>query len=160
MERKFRIEVDRRTCVVTLIEVALVVLWLFLRFKLNSIASGGVLVILGIGIYHTFMRYFKSGYMVSDEEIIVDIFSDEKRTYPIDMITMIVYIDTVSKWHPFSRQPRHQLAIFFKRSFIKSIEPVCFAPQNRDAFVDAILTSNPDITVEIAEIKYRPFIFA
>lgn len=160
MERKFKVALDNRNIIIIAIEVALILLYCYFAFTLNNHFRAGVLVFLSISSFYSFMSYFKSKYVIRGNELIVDFFSDEKRIYPIDKITKITYIDTSSEWRPLSREPRHQLAIYFERSFIKSIEPLSFKPLDRDSFVEAILKVNPGIEVESNEIKYKPFIMA
>ncbi|MDO4335598.1 MAG: hypothetical protein Q4C37_07215 [Bacteroidales bacterium] len=158
MTQKFRIAHSNRQTMILTAEFALLALYGFAVFSLNSMLRTGIFAILLIGIMISFISFLKNRYEINDSDIIVDFYGQEKNRYQIDKITKIVYIDTASKWRPFSRQARYQLAIYFERSYLKSIEPRCFFPADRDRFAEAILKINPRVCVEKTDVRYYPFL--
>lgn len=158
MERNFRIAISNNGIFILFLEFALICLYGYAAFRMESAFRIAIFAVLVIIILISFMSFFKSKYVIKNGEILVDFYSDEKRSYSIDKITKIAYIDTSSKWRPFSREPRHQLAIYFERPYLKSIEPRNFFPADRDAFVEAIQEIRPDLIVERNEIKFKTFL--
>ncbi len=105
------------------------------------------------------MQWFalhKNRYIITDSDIIVKNFGEKARTYPIDKITRIEYVDLGTDWMKTPPNSRYQLAIWFDRKYIKSVEPRRFGPVDREGFVEAILKINPSITVEGQETATRP----
>lgn len=158
MERNFRIAVSNKGICILLVQIIFVCLYCVAVFRMTDFFRIATLAVIAILIYISFMSFLKSRYEIKDNEIIVNFYSEDKRNYRIDKITKIAYIDTSSKWRPFSKVPCHQLAIYFDRAYLKSIEPRTFYPADRDAFVETILRVNPNIPVEREEIKYKPFL--
>lgn len=158
MERDFRISISNKRICILILQILCICLYGYAAFRIDNTFRIAILTVFVIIIMISFMSFFKSKYVIADGEILVDFYSDEKRNYSIDKITKIAYIDISSKWRPFSAEPRHQLAIYFERSYLKSIEPRNFFPADRDAFVDALLEVKPNIDVEKIEIKYNPFL--
>lgn len=158
MNRDFRIAISNKRICILILQILCLCLYGCAAFRMDNTFRIAILVVFVIIIMISFMSFFKSKYVITDGEILVDFYSDEKRNYFIEKITKIAYIDTSSKWRPFSAEPRHQLAIYFERSYLKSVEPRNFFPADRDAFVDAILKVKPDICVQRTEMKFKTFL--
>lgn len=94
----------------------------------------------------------RTRYEISDSEILVRCLGESNKRYLIDKIQKIQYIDINTEWARYAPNCRFQLAVYFERSYFKSVEPRYFGPSDRDAFVDAILKVNPDIQVNRDDI--------
>ncbi len=115
-----------------------------------GITSLGIIIVLGIlimaGLAYT--SFYRDRYEVTDSEIITHVFGSKKRAYAIDKITLIRYIDLGTEWGRNPPNARYQLEIHFDRAYLKSVMPIRFAPDDRDAFVAALLPINPTISIE------------
>jgi len=108
----------------------------------------GILVLTAMMIWFQRLIIKRSRYEICNNELIVKAFANKKITYPINLIQKIEYVDLGTEWGRNTPNSRHQLAIYFDRKYIKSVEPRHFGPEDRHAFVKAILDINPDIIVD------------
>lgn len=108
----------------------------------------GMLAIMAFVFWHQYMVIHNSKYLVANNEIIVKFFWTKPKKYLIDKIQRIEYIDIGTDWGRNSPSARFQLAIYFERKYLKSVEPRLFGPDNRDEFVEVLMQSNPNIIVD------------
>lgn len=99
------------------------------------------------GVWFNCAAFKKNHYEIVDGEIIIKYFAGKSKRHPIDKIFKIEYIDVGTEWMRFSPSGRYQLAAYFDRQYFKSVEPRRFGPEDRDAFVAALLEIKPDIEV-------------
>lgn len=90
----------------------------------------------------------KSRYELNGDEIIIKVFWCKQRVFLINKIKKIEYVDLGTDFVRNTPNSRHQLAIYFERKYLKSVEPRLFGPEERDAFVKAILEVNPEVVVD------------
>ena len=110
------------------------------------------LALLGLIGWLQYRVMHENRYIVFQDEVAVRMVVYKTRCYRIDMIKSINYVDIGTDW--FGRTPpngRYQLAVYFERSYLKSVEPLWFGPVDRDGFVAALLEVNPDIVVDRSE---------
>lgn len=74
-------------------------------------------------------------------------------TYPIDRIIRIQYFDLGVEYSRGPANARRQLGLYFDRKLFKSSEPIAFCPDDRDGFVETLLSRNPAIEVNRNDIR-------
>ncbi|MCI9042587.1 MAG: hypothetical protein HFJ93_01540 [Muribaculaceae bacterium] len=99
-------------------------------------------------IWLQYMTIRGGKYIVTGNEIIVKMFWTKTRRFSIDKIQKIDYIDLGTDWGRCPPNTRLQLAVYFERKYVKSVEPFRFGPSDRDGFVEALLEHNPGIIVD------------
>lgn len=153
MEHKYKIAYGRGAyyslTIGALLEVVLAIPALIYYFYLGV----GIVVFTIIMIWYCCKIYNSSYYEITDSEIVTCGFSCKKQTYPIDKISKICYVDTGTEWARNVPNARYQLEIYFDRKYLKSVMPLYFAPEDRDAFVKTLLHVNPDIIVNPEETR-------
>lgn len=87
-------------------------------------------------------------YELNGDEIVIRGFGCRQRVYLINKIKKIEYVDLGTDLGRNPPNSRYQLAIYFERKYIKSVEPIRFGPEERDAFVKSILEVNPNVVVD------------
>lgn len=130
--------------------VELVMIFTFIKFGLLYLGIG-LLIFCMLLIWLQYSAIRNNRYEITESDLIARCFGDKKRIYPIDKIHKIVFVDCGTDWQKTPPNCRYQLAIFFDRKYIKSVEPRRFGPEDRNAFVDALLEINPQIIVDKEE---------
>lgn len=134
--------------------VELVLICIF--FMVGAFYLGIILVALCVlMVWFQYATIKNNRYEVSGNDLIVKCFGDKKRVYPIDKIQKIVYVDCGTDWQKTPPNSRYQLAVYFDRKYIKSVEPRRFGPEDRDAFVEILFKINPNIVIEQEEINIK-----
>lgn len=133
----------------TMMELVLVIVMSLVKLYIGLL----FLLMVILTLWFCSMSVRRSRYIVTEDEIIVALYADRKRKFCIDRISKINYVDTGTEWARNAPNARHQLAIYFDRKYLKSVEPRYFAPEDRNAFVEELLRHKPDITVNTEEEK-------
>lgn len=133
----------------SIIELVMVVV--FLRI---SLWLGIVFLLLMVGaMWLSCMSISKSHYEITSQELILHMFGSGKKKYLIDRIRKIIFVDMGTEWIHYPPNARYQLEIYFDRKYLKSVEPVRLAPEDRVGFVDCLLERNPEIIIEKDEVR-------
>lgn len=123
-------------------------------FKVGLLYLGsGFLALCGLQVWFVCVSIRNNHYEISGDDLIVKCFGDKKRIYPIDKIQKIEFVDYGTEWVRPAPNSRHQLLLYFDRKYFKSVEPRRFGPEDREAFVNTLLETNPNIEVVKEEIK-------
>lgn len=128
------------------IVMVLPIIWIFL-IHIPVLGIGFLALFAFLG-WLQYMIIHNNKYIVTDKEIIVEMFWTKTKKYFIDKIQRIEYVDLGTDWGRNPPNARYQLAIYFDRKYVKSVEPIRFGPDNRDEFVEALLQSNPNIEIK------------
>ena len=128
------------TAVLLLLSVILLVegVWL--------VGIGNLLIAVGVGMFG-YGRLLNPPVYIIDDNTITLKNAVGRTEYPIDRIVRIQYFDLETEYSRGFNNSRLQLGIYFDRSLFKSVEPIAFCPDNRDGFVEALLSRNPSIQV-------------
>ena len=153
MERTFIWGWSKGTYYMPIIAIVMVlpIIWIFLiHIPVLGIGFLSLFAFLG---WLQYMVIHNSKYIVTDKEIVVEMFWTKPKKYLIDKIQRIEYVDLGTDWGRNSPSARFQFAIYFERRYLKSVEPRLFGPADRNSFVATLLEINPNITVVEEEIK-------
>lgn len=155
MEKTFKMAWGKGANYILAIGIATEILFAIVAFRAGILYLGlGILALTAMTLWFQRMTVKKSRYEICNNELIVRAFADKKRIYPINKIQRIKYIDLGTDWARTPPNSRHQLAIYFDKKYIKSVESRRFGPEDRDEFVDAILLVNPDVVVDRNESAF------
>lgn len=158
MEKKFKsFEANRSGIALRIILIILFVFCAIVSFKTASYFRFAIC--LGFICLFTFdlNSSLHAGYTISSDQLTSE-GRNGTHTYPVDKIEKICYVDTKRhRWQMITTN-RYQLAVFFDKSYIKSIEPLYFSPVDRDDFVAELTKTNPKIIVNRAYVKAKPFL--
>lgn len=157
MERKFKsFEANTQGIVLRIILIALFIFCAVVSFKSEAYFRSAIFIGFICMFTYDLNAAIHAGYIIRGRELISK-GRNGTRTYPIGWIQKICYVDT-KRYRGQMIMNRYQLAIYFDRNYIKSIEPLYFSPSDRDAFVAELKEKNPNIIVNTTDVKAKPFL--
>ena len=148
MERTFKTAWGKGTYYMTVIGIIMILPLIWICLIKILFLGIGFIAIMAFVLWFQYMVINNSKYLVANNEIIVKFFWTKPKKFLIDKIQRIEYVDLGTDWGRNSPSARFQLAIYFERKYLKSVEPRLFGPDNRDEFVEVLMQSNPNIIVD------------
>ena len=126
--------------------MVLPIIWIFLIYV--PVLGIGFIALMAFLGWLQYMTVHNNKYIVTDKEIVIEMFWTKTRKYLIDKIQRIEYVDLGTDWGRYPPNARYQLAIYFDRKYVKSVEPIRFGPSDRNSFVATLLEINPSIVIK------------